>query len=128
MSVCQRNSKGESVMKNNVDIAEAYYTSMGKKDIASIGKYLHPNVECTGPLGKMIGKEAFLEGIKNFASFFKTLTIRAKFGFGDQAMVVYDLDFPEPIGKLSSAALMTLHEGLITKMELFFDARPFEKK
>jgi len=80
------------------------------------------------PLAKMTGKEAVIEAIKKFASFFKTLTIRAKFGFGDQAMVVYDSDFPEPIGNLSSVALMTFYEGLITKIELFFDARPFEKK
>ncbi len=114
--------------KNNVAIAEAYYTSMAKKDIASIEKHLHPKVQFIGPLAKMMGKEAVLESIKKFASFFKTLTIRAKFGYEDQAMVVYDLDFPEPIGNLSSAALMTFHEGLIIKIELFFDARPFEKK
>ena len=114
--------------KNNAAIAEEYYTLMGKKDIESLEKHLHPKVQFTGPLAKMMGKEAVLEATKKFASFFKALTIRAKFGFGDQAMIVYDLDFPEPNGNLSSAALMTFHEGLITKIELFYDARPFEKK
>jgi hypothetical protein len=42
-------------------------------------------------------------------------------------MVVYDLDCPEPVGPFSSSALMTFENGLITKIELFYDARPFDK-
>lgn len=69
-----------------------------------------------------------LEATKNFMAFFKTLTLRAKFGFADQAMVVYDVDFPDPIGIIPTASLMTFQEELVTKIELFFDARPFDKK
>jgi len=113
--------------KTNVAIAEAYYTAVGKKDIAGIERYLHPDVQFIGPLAKMTGKEAVLEATKKFSAFFNTLTIRAKFGSGDQAVVVYDLDFPAPIGNLSSAALMTFQGGVVTRIELFFDARPFYK-
>lgn len=111
--------------KNSVAIAEAYYTAMGKKDIEGLSKYLHPDIQFTAPLDKITGKEVVLEATKKFASMFKTLTIRAKFGSEDQAMIVYDLDFPGMFATFSSAALMTFQGDLITKIELFYDARPF---
>lgn len=112
---------------NSVSIAEAYYTAMSEKNGEGLGKYLHPDVQFKGPLSQLKGKEAVLESVKNFTSFFKKLTIRTKFGSGDQAMVVYDVDFPEPIGRFPSAALLTIREGLIREIELFFDGRPFVK-
>ena len=114
--------------KNNVAIAEAYYTAMAEKNITEMGKYLHSNVQLTGPLGSIEGKEAVLEAAKKLISSLKTLTIRAKCDSEDQAMIAFDLDFDEPIGKLRSVALLTIRDGLIVNNELFFDARPFQQK
>lgn len=114
--------------QSNIMIAEAYYKAMGEKNVAEVGKYLHPDVQFVAPLGKMSGKEAVLEGAKKFTTLFKSLKIRSKFGSDDQAMVVYDLECPEPIGSFSTAALITFRESLVSKIELFFDARPFETK
>lgn len=114
--------------KNAAALAEAYYTAVGKKNVVDIEKFLHPDVLFVGPLAKLKGKEAILEATKRFTTLFKTLKIRAKFGSGDQAMVVYDLDCPLPIGHFSTAVLMTFQEGLVAKIELFYDARPFDKK
>ena len=119
----------EMVMNNNnLTVAEAYYTAMSEKNVMGMGKHLHPDIHFLGPLAEIKGKEEFLEAAKGFTSFFKTLTIRAKFGSEDQAMLVYDLDFPAPIGKLPTAALLTFQEGLISKIELFCDGRPFERE
>ena len=114
--------------KNNVNIAKAYYGAMSKKNINDVEKYLHADVQFSAPLAKVTGKKTFLESITKFISFFKTLTIRAQFGSDDQAIVVYDVDFPAPIGMVPTVALMNIQNGLITKIELFYDARPFEKK
>ena len=112
--------------QNNMAIAKIFYTAMGEKKIDEMEKYLHPNIQFSTPLAKMTGKEAYLEAAKGFATFFKTLIVRATFAEGDQAMVVYDSDFPAPIGNIPGASLMTFQEGLIIKIELFYDARPFE--
>lgn len=111
--------------QSNIQIAEAYYKAMGEKNVEAVGKCLHPDVQFVAPLGKMSGKEAVLEGAKRFTTLFKSLKIRSKFGSGDQAMVVYDLECPAPIGVFSTAVLMAFREGLVVKIELFFDARPF---
>jgi hypothetical protein len=42
-------------------------------------------------------------------------------------MLAYDVDLGEPTGMCRTAVLMTFDNGLITCIELFFDARPFEK-
>lgn len=114
-------------MKNPVDIAEAYYTEWGKKNIPGMERYLHPDVTVIGPLSELVGKNAVLEALKQGAMVFKSLSIRAKFGSEDKAMMVFDLNFPEPIGKLRSSSLLNIQNGLISKIELFFDPRPLVK-
>ena len=112
----------------NLETAVTYYTEMGKKNIEGLAMYLHPNVQFKSPVAKAVGKEALIEATKSFMNLFSTLTIRSKFAAGDQAMVVYDVDFPATFGRIPTSVLMSFQESLITKIELFFDARPFEKK
>jgi hypothetical protein len=113
------------VAMDNVAAAETYYKAWGEKDFARMEKFLDPNVQLITPLEEavVLGKEAILEKLKKGAAFIKTLTIRAKFGAGNQTMLVIDLEFPAPNGNLRSASLMTFQNGLITKIELFFDTK-----
>jgi ketosteroid isomerase-like protein len=113
---------------NTAEIIAEYYKAMGQRDFGKLEGLLSSDVQFIGPLAKLKGKEAVIEATKRFSSLFKTLSVRAKFGSNNQAMVVYDLDCPEPIGIFSSSALMTFENGLITKIELFYDARPFDKR
>jgi hypothetical protein len=41
--------------------------------------------------------------------------------------LTYDVDFGEPIGICRTAELMTFEGSLIMRIELFYDARPFER-
>jgi len=63
--------------RNNITAAVAYYTAMGEKNIESLEKYLHQDVQFTGPLAKTSGKEALVEATKKFMTFLKTLKVRA---------------------------------------------------
>ena len=113
--------------QNNSVLAETFYKAMAEKNIKLMEKYLHPDVQLITPMANLQGKEAYLDAVANFTAFFKTLSIRATFGDRDQAVVVYDLDCPEPIGKMPGVALMTFKNGLITRNELFHDTSPFAK-
>ena len=114
--------------EKNRACAVAYYQAMGNKDLAEIEKYLHPDVRLISPMADIRGKDTVLNAVKHFCAVFNKLTIRAQFGSGDQAMVVYDLDCPAPFGIVRGAALLTFKESLIIGYELFYDARPFEKQ
>jgi len=43
-------------------------------------------------------------------------------------MLAYDLECPEPFGRVRGAVLLTFQDRLIIGYELFYDARPFERK
>jgi ketosteroid isomerase-like protein len=115
--------------KNNLAIAEAYYAAMSENRVADMEQYLHPDVFFVGPLAEMTGRKAVIEAAKRIAPLFeKPIAIRAKFSSDDQVMLAYDWFFAAPIGNFPAAVLMTFKNGLITKIELFFDTRPFNKK
>lgn len=113
---------------NNVAIAEAYYTAMAEKNAAGMAKYLHPNVKFVSPLAQLTGKEAVLEAAVKLTTLFTKLTIRAKFGSADQAMLALDVLFPAPVGNFPTAALLTFKDGLIITSELYYDSRPLIQK
>ena len=116
------------MIKKNIMTAQAYYHAMNNKDLSTLGKYLHPDVTVISPLDNIAGKEAVLEALKLFLPHFKSLTIRAKCGSSDHVMLAVDVEYPEPIGILKTAAFMTFKDGLIARNEIFFDARILEKK
>jgi hypothetical protein len=114
--------------KNNIDLAMAYYQAMNERNFTGVEKYLDSNVRFTTPLADLTGKEAVVSAIKGFMTVAKKVAINASFGNGDQVMLAYEVDFPAPIGTIPSATLMTFKDGFITRIQLFYDARPFETK
>lgn len=116
-----------TVAERNVASAEAYYKAMNDKDLSGVARHLHPDVRFLGPLADLTGKEAVLEAARRFVSLVKSLGVRARFGSDNTAMLAYDVDFGEPIGVCRTAVLMTFNDHLIGRIELFYDARPFER-
>lgn len=110
-------------MTDTKAIGIAYYTALGEKNIEAVKEYLHPDIQFIDPQEKVIGREAVLKAAKGFTGIFKTLTIRAKFGSEDQAMIVYDVKIPGLAKNLHAASLLNFREGLISKIELFYDSR-----
>ena len=104
-------------------IGEAYYTALAEKNIEEVKKYLHPDIQFSDPQETIIGKEAVLKAAKGFTSFFKSLTIRAKFGSEDQALIVYEVEIPGLSKNLQAASLLNFQEGCISKIELFYDSK-----
>lgn len=114
---------------SNVALAEEYYTLIGEKNAEGIKKYLHPDVELYGPLAVLKGKETVFKAASNFINMIKSLTIRAKFGAGDQAMIVCDSVIPGMAESFPSASLLSFRDELIVRIELFYDGgRLVEKK
>lgn len=113
---------------NNLKSAENYYNAMLAKDFDKMMSYLHDNVYFVGPLAEMHGKDAVVTAAKNFGGILKDIQIRSRFSSGDQIMLAYDMIIPAPIGKFRAAVLMEFTDQLISKIELFYDGRPFEEK
>lgn len=105
----------------------AYYTALGEKNIREIKKYLHSDIQFSDPQETVIGKENVLKAAERFISIFNTLTIRATFGSKEQAMIVYEVEIPGLPKKLQAASFLSFQEGLISKIELFYDMTGLKK-
>ena len=115
-------------MTNNcLTTGEAYLKAWDNKNLEEIAKYLHPEVHFIGPMNEITGKEKLLQSAKRMFGMLKALEVQSKFAFGNQAIFTYDFVCTPPIGGCRTAEIMTFKDGLISKIELFFDARPFEK-
>lgn len=112
---------------NAITRAEEYYKLVGEKNGEGIKRYLHSAVEFYGPLATLKGRDAVVDATSNFMKVFASLTIRAKFGSGDQAMIVYDTDIPGISKNFPGASLLTFRDGLIVRIELFHDGTRFVK-
>jgi hypothetical protein len=113
--------------ERNVACAEAYYKAINDKDVKGVACHLHPQVQFVGPMASLAGKEPVLEAARRFMSLIHGIRVRAKFGSEHQAMLSYDADVGEPIGICRTAVLMTFRDDMIERIELFYDARPFDK-
>ena len=113
---------------DNLVIAESYYNAMFAKDFDKMASYLHDNVHFIGPLAEMHSKEAVLKAAQNFGGILQDIQIRSRFSSGNQIMFAYDMVVPAPICKFRAAVLMEFTESLISKIELFYDASPFQEK
>lgn len=113
---------------DNLNLAESYYNVMLAKDFDKMASYLHDNVHFIGPLAEMHGKDAVVTAAKNFGGILQDIQIRSRFADGDQIMFAYDMVVPAPIGKFRAAVLMEFIDRLIFKIELFYDASPFQEK
>jgi hypothetical protein len=116
------------VEANTAARAEEYYKLVGEKNGEGIKKYLHPDVQFYGPLATLKGKDAVIGATSNFMKSFTSLTIRAKFGAKDQAMIVYDVDIPGIAKDFPGASLLTFCDGLIIRIQLFYDGSRFVEK
>ena len=111
-------------MKNQAEATGiAYYIALGEKNIQKVSHYLHPNIEFTDPQETVQGKEAVLNAAKGFSEIFNALTIRSHFGSENQAVIIYEVEIPGLTKKLEAASLLSFSEGLISKIQLFYDTK-----
>lgn len=112
----------------NIEMALEFYTAMANKDLSNVEHYIHDDIEFVGPLAVLQGKELYLEASRNYMKAFEKLTIRNIACERDHVMLVYDVIFPQPIGHLPAAGLMSINDHKIARIELFYDARPLVDK
>lgn len=109
---------------NSLNTVLSYYKAGTNHRFTEMAEYLHQDVQFLSPAGTLEGKTAFLEAAMGFFKMVQSLDIRASFCNGNQVMLAYTAHFPAPIGPFPAAALITLEESVIKKMEFFYDPRP----
>ena len=113
--------------EKNLNIVLSYYKAMVKSNFNAMSEYLSDDVCLLSPLDEIKGKESVLAAAKNFGEMLEDIEIKSQFSDNKQVMLMYKMIALEPIGSFKAAVLITLQDSKITKIELFYDARPFVK-
>lgn len=111
-------------MKNQtVATGIAYYIALGEKNIEKVSEYLHPDIQFTDPQETVNGKETVIKAAKGFSEIFTSLRIQSHFSSENQAVVIYEVEIPGLSKKLEAASLLSFKDGLIAKIQLFYDTK-----
>lgn len=114
---------------STTELARDYYTAVGTGDFDKVASYLHPDVEFSGPMATLQGREAVVQATHNFMRGIATLKIRTVCSSEDQAVVVYETDIPGVDPEFPGASWLTFRDGQVVRIQLFYDAsRMVEKK
>lgn len=115
------------MIKSVSEIAQEYYTAMVNKDISTVERYISQDVNFIGPLSKAKGKDTYLNICQAFLDHIESLQLNYVLGNNDRAVVVYDVYFPDPIGKTPGVAILDFEGGMIKQFHIFYDPKPFEE-
>ena len=110
-----------SEKNQNLVTALAYYQAINNKDALAAEKCLHSDVRIISPLATVQGKELVLDALKGLIKLCSKVVIRAQFSADNQVMLAADMHFSDPIGILRAALLLQFEDGLIYKIEMFYD-------
>src|SRR5262245_26014246 len=108
-------------------VVHTYLDAWRHKDADALGRCVHSDVSFRGPMSESRGRDAFVDGAKKMFPLLREHRVRSILAGNDHAMFVYDFVCAEPIGVCRTAEFVTLKDGLIGSVEIFFDGRPFEK-
>ena len=113
-------------MGKTLDLVATYLATWQQKELAGIARHLHPAVHFTGPMMEIDGREGVTAAVARLLPLLKDFRVRSTFTSGDHAMFTYDFVCEPPIGVCRTAEEVTFEDGLVKRIELFYDPRPFE--
>lgn len=116
------------MFNDNLSTVLAYYEAINQKQPDLAAAKLADNITLITPLAELHGKVDVINALKGFCSAVEKVFIREKFSKDNQVMLAYDIFFPQPVGKLRAAGLITLEKNLIANIELFYDGRIVQAK
>jgi hypothetical protein len=110
-----------------LELVERYFSAWQGKNSMALAALIHPEIHVWSPLAEFSGRKNFLTMVERLFPLLENVRLRSTWVSHLQGMATYDFVLQPPIGSIRTAALMTFDGGLICSVELFFDARPFER-
>lgn len=104
--------------------AKNYLAAWQSHDLGAIEALLHVDVEFIGPMSNWKGRDAVMASFKPLLPTLLHLEQRRLLADGDGAVAIYDFVCVPPIGSIRMADTLTIEDGRIRQIEMFFDPRP----
>ncbi len=106
------------------EVVDQYFTALARKDFAALRPLLHDDVSFTGALGTTDGAEEYLSGLQRMMAAMTGMERRALIAEGEEVSQVYDLTLATPPVTLPIAQWLTVRDGRIAALRVYFDPRP----
>jgi ketosteroid isomerase-like protein len=111
-------------MNNPRAVVDRYFAALQKKDFAAIRPLVHDDVTFKGALGTTDGAEEYISGLTQMMANMTGMERRVVFGEGEDVCQIYDLVLTTPAVTLPIAQWITVRDGRIAMLQVFFDPRP----
>lgn len=111
-------------MNSARDVVDRYFTAMASKDFAAMRPLLHDDVSFKGALGTTDGAEDYISGLQRVMATMTGMERRVIFAAGEDMCQVYALTLAEPPVTLPIAQWLTVRDGRIAALRVYFDPRP----
>ncbi|WP_410654631.1 nuclear transport factor 2 family protein [Amycolatopsis sp. lyj-112] len=108
-----------------LDVALAYHRAWTGGDFEKAMTYVADDIVCETPSGRLEGAEAFRGFMGPFAQILTGSNLLSAFGDETTALLMYDTT-TIPVASAPGAELVTVREGLITRLRIVFDRAPFD--
>ena len=106
------------------NVVDRYFSALQAKDFATVRTLLHDDVTFTGALGTTDGAEEYISGLTQMMANMTGMERRVVFAEGENVCQIYDLILATPAVTLPIAQWITVRDGRIAMLQVFFDPRP----
>jgi hypothetical protein len=103
-------------------VIRAYFDAWTHQRVDEAFALLAADLHFNGPGGSFNSAEAFRPGLQAFAAMTKGARERELIVEGDRAALLYDCDWPEPVGTFRLGSFFRVKSGKITHYDVWFDA------
>ncbi len=109
---------------NAREIVDRYFAAQQARDFATVRTLVHYDVSFVGALGTTETAEDFVRGLQGMTASMTGMERRVIFVEGENVCQIYDLSLAEPPVTLPIAQWLTVRDGKISSLRVYFDPRP----
>ena len=106
------------------EVVDRYFTAMSRKEFDAMRPLLHDDVTFHGVFGTTNGAEEYIGGLRGMMASMERVERKVLFAEGENVCQIYDLVLAEPAVKVPVAQWLTVREGRIASLRVYFDPRP----
>jgi ketosteroid isomerase-like protein len=110
---------------SSAEVVERYNRAFAVGDIATARSLLADDLHFKGPFEEFRNPDDYLSSLAKLAPIVTGTDVHKVLAVGEDVVTFYDLHTSTPAGSSPIAEWATVRGGKITRIQVFFDARPF---
>jgi len=106
------------------EIVERYHAAWAERDLEGARRFLHDDLSFQGPIDTFDNADDYVAALHRLAAVVEGTEVRGVVAEGDDVVVLLELK-TAIAGAAPVAEWYRVRDGKITRVQVYFDARPF---